>query len=83
MLEMTAHQAVRTTDPITALVTAMVVSRDPVTQNQFDDVVSLVAVQIRKRFELSKRGAEQAVRPVLRRLLPIIVPMTPGSVRRS
>lgn len=69
----TTHQQVRTTDAITTAVRQMVVSRDPVTERQFNGVLGLVSTQIRKRFELSQRGAEQAVMPILRSLLPITV----------
>lgn len=69
-------------DAVTAMVEGMVISREPVTQRQFDGVLALVSAKIRTEFELSQRGAEQAVRPVLRRLIPVLVTETKGSVRR-
>ncbi len=75
MLEVTRSSASHTRDDaITRSVAEMVVSREPVTERQFDGVLAMVSAQIRKRFDLSQRGAEQAVRPVLRRLIPILVP---------
>ncbi len=70
-----------TNDRITLAVTEMVVSREPVTQRQFNGVLAMVSAQIRTRFELSQTGAEQAVKPILRRLIPVLV-STEDSTRR-
>lgn len=69
------------TDMITRAVEEMVVSREPVSRRQFRGTVTLVAAQIARRFDLSIRGAEQAVEPIMNRLVPVIDSVA-GTTRR-
>lgn len=72
-----------TNDRITRAVEEMVVSREPVTPRQFNGVLAMVSAQIRTRFELSQIGAEQAVTPILRRLIPVTMGSDNGSRRTA
>jgi hypothetical protein len=67
-----AHSSVRpTTDAITRFVESALVTRGACTKAQFDTVRGLMIDQVRQRFELSAKGAEQAIDPILRRLIHV------------
>ncbi len=74
--------AARGTDSISQLVAKTVVSREPVTMPQFESLVGVAAAVVRTQFELSDRGAREAVRPALRRLCPPTVDVCPRPKRR-
>jgi len=67
---------------IADLVPKMVVSRGPVTQNQFNMVLALVSDAVATRFELNREKARQAVRPILIKLIQPNGNPTPIRVRR-
>jgi hypothetical protein len=71
----------QTADRLTTMVSRLVVSREPVTKSQLKVLVDIATPQVMRTFELSRRGAAQAIEPILRRLLTV-VPDAPVPVRR-
>lgn len=76
------HATTQRRDMVTADVEGLVISREPVTQRQFDGVLALVSAKIRTKYELTQTAAEQAVKPVLRRLIPVLMTVPAGTARR-